>query len=213
MQTILLAWAFGALLEGLVGFGYPWAVITPILVGLGVVELDAIRVAAIANNAPVSFGALGAPIIALAAVTKVCRSDQLSSSIGQIVALLALLPPWILIVLVTGRAGCAARGRWRSWDRCRLHPRAVPHVTMARARTCPTSSARWSRSRASSCCCGSGGRRRRSVSAECRSSKTARPICRREERTGTREAIRGLIPFGILIAVVVARHRTVVAPE
>ncbi|HXR65785.1 MAG TPA: L-lactate permease, partial [Ktedonobacteraceae bacterium] len=59
VQAILLAWALGALLEGLVGFGYPWAVIAPILVALGVLELDAIRVAAIANNAPVSYGSLG----------------------------------------------------------------------------------------------------------------------------------------------------------
>ena len=109
VQAILLAWALGALLEGLVGFGYPWAVIAPILVGLGVVELDAIRVAAIANNAPVSFGALGAPIIALSTVTKL-PLDQLSASIGRIVAVLALLPPWILIVLVTGRRGL--RGAW-----------------------------------------------------------------------------------------------------
>jgi lactate permease len=109
VQAMLLAWALGALLEGLVGFGYPWAVIAPILVGLGVVELDAIRVAALANNAPVSFGALGAPIIALAAVTKL-PLDSLSASVGEIVAILALLPPWILIVLVTGRRGL--RGAW-----------------------------------------------------------------------------------------------------
>jgi lactate permease len=75
----------------------------------GVVELDAIRVAALGNNAPVSFGALGAPIIALSAVTKV-PLDQLSASVGRIVALLALLPPWILILLVTGRRGL--RGAW-----------------------------------------------------------------------------------------------------
>ncbi|MGH9570356.1 MAG: L-lactate permease, partial [Candidatus Angelobacter sp.] len=37
IQTLMLAWAFGALLEGLVGFGYPWAVVVPILVGLGIV--------------------------------------------------------------------------------------------------------------------------------------------------------------------------------
>jgi lactate permease len=109
VQTILLAWALGALLEGLVGFGYPWAVVAPILVGLGVVEIDAIRVAALGNNAPVSFGALGAPIIALSAVTKV-PLDQLSASVGRIVAILALLPPWVLIVLVTGRRGL--RGAW-----------------------------------------------------------------------------------------------------
>jgi lactate permease len=109
VQAILLAWALGALLEGLVGFGYPWAVVAPILVGLGVVEIDAIRVAALGNNAPVSFGALGAPIIALSAVTKI-PLDQLSASVGRIVAILALLPPWILIVLVTGRRGL--RGAW-----------------------------------------------------------------------------------------------------
>ncbi|HET8600786.1 MAG TPA: L-lactate permease, partial [Segeticoccus sp.] len=69
VQTLLMAWSFGALMEGLVGFGYPWAVVAPILIGLGVGDLAAIRVAALANNAPVSFGALGAPIIGLAAVT------------------------------------------------------------------------------------------------------------------------------------------------
>ncbi len=104
VQTILLAWSLGALLEGLVGFGYPWAVVTPILIGLGVVELDAIRVAAIANNAPVSFGALGVPIIALSSVTGIPLM-HLSASIGKIVAVLALAPPWILILLVTGRKG------------------------------------------------------------------------------------------------------------
>ena len=41
-------------MEGLVGFGYPWAVVAPILIALGVADLAAIRVAAIANNAPVS---------------------------------------------------------------------------------------------------------------------------------------------------------------
>jgi lactate permease len=104
VQAILLAWALGALLEGLVGFGYPWAVIAPILVALGVLELDAIRVAAIANNAPVSYGALGAPIIALAAITGL-NLLNLSASVGRVVAILALLPPWILIYLVSGRRG------------------------------------------------------------------------------------------------------------
>jgi lactate permease len=61
VQTLLFAWAFGVLLEGLVGFGYPWAFVAPILISLGIPDLDAIRVAAIANNAPVSYGALGAP--------------------------------------------------------------------------------------------------------------------------------------------------------
>lgn len=104
IQTIMLAWAFGALLEGLVGFGYPWAVVVPILVGLGIADLEAIRVAALANNAPVSFGALGAPILGLAAVTGLPLM-ALSVSIGHIVAVLALLPPWVLIYLVSGWEG------------------------------------------------------------------------------------------------------------
>jgi lactate permease len=109
VQTILLAWAFGALLEGLVGFGYPWAVVAPMLIALGISDLDAIRVAAIANNAPVSFGGLGVPIIALAAVTGLPLM-ALSASIGKIVALLALVPPWVLIYLVAGKRGL--RGAW-----------------------------------------------------------------------------------------------------
>lgn len=104
VQTLLFAWAFGALLEGLVGFGYPWAFVAPILIAAGIPDLDAIRVAAIANNAPVSYGALGAPIIALAAVTGYPLLE-LSSSISKIVALLAILPPWILLYLVSGRRG------------------------------------------------------------------------------------------------------------
>ncbi len=109
VQTLLIAWAFGALLEGLVGFGYPWAVVAPLLIAFGIADLAAIRVAALANNAPVSFGALGAPIIGLAAVTGL-PVDALSASIGKIVAILALAPPWILIYLVSGRRGL--RGGW-----------------------------------------------------------------------------------------------------
>ena len=109
VQAILLAWALGALLEGLVGFGYPWAVVAPVLIGLGIPDLEAIRVAAIANNAPVSYGALGAPIIALAAITGFPLL-ALSASVGKVVAILALLPPWILIYLVSGWKG--VRGGW-----------------------------------------------------------------------------------------------------
>jgi lactate permease len=109
VQTMLFAWAFGALLEGLVGFGYPWAVVAPILISLGISDLNAIRVAAIANNAPVSFGALGAPIIALAAVTGYPLL-ALSGSVGTVVAVLALLPPWVLLYLVSGKEGL--KGGW-----------------------------------------------------------------------------------------------------
>ncbi|MEM3311754.1 MAG: L-lactate permease [Thermoplasmata archaeon] len=104
IQAILIAWSFGALLEGLVGFGAPWAYVVPILISLGVVDLEAIRVSALANNAPVSFGALGVPIVMLAAVTGLPLYN-LSASVGRIVALLAFFPPWILIYLVSGKEG------------------------------------------------------------------------------------------------------------
>jgi lactate permease len=76
----------------------------PILTGLGIADLEAIRVAALANNAPVSYGALGAPILALAAVTGLPLL-QLSASVGHIVAVLAILPPWVLMYLVSGWEG------------------------------------------------------------------------------------------------------------
>src|SRR5258708_9997054 len=104
VQTMLFAWAFGALLEGLVGFGYPWAVVAPILISLGISDLNAIRVAAIADNAPVSYDALGAPIIALAAVTGYPLL-ALSASVGSVVAVLALLPPWGLLYLGSRKEG------------------------------------------------------------------------------------------------------------
>jgi lactate permease len=202
VQAILLAWALGALLEGLVGFGYPWAVIAPILVGLGVVELDAIRVAAIANNAPVSFGALGAPIIALSTVTKV-PLDQLSSSIGRIVAILALLPPWILIVLVTGRRGL--RGAWplavvgslsyilgqfptSQW----LGPYLPDIIGAVVSFSCILLLLRFWRPKET---LGFGG-----VPIHAGGSVDTPPA----ETVTTREAMRGLAPFLVLIAVVVA---------
>src|SRR5438445_13307175 len=107
---MLFAWAFGALLEGLVGFGYPWAVVAPILISLGISDLNAIRIAAIANNAPVSYGALGAPIIALAAVTGYPLL-ALSGSVGTVVAVLALAPPVVLLY-----HGAARRGLWSGWS-------------------------------------------------------------------------------------------------
>jgi lactate permease len=104
VQVLVLAWAFGALLEGLVGFGYPWAVVAPILIGLGMSDLAALRAAALGNTAPVSYGALGAPIIGLAAVTGLPLLE-LSAGIGKIVAILALAPPLVLVHLVSGREG------------------------------------------------------------------------------------------------------------
>jgi lactate permease len=99
IQAVIMAWSFGALLEGLVGFGYPWAFVAPILIYLGLDDLKALQVSALANNAPVSYGALGTPIILLSAVTGL-PLIFVSSSVAKVVAILALLPPWILLYLL-----------------------------------------------------------------------------------------------------------------
>src|SRR5262245_45932491 len=173
VQTILFAWAFGALLEGLVGFGYPWAVVAPILITLGIPDLDALRVAAIANNAPVSYGALGAPVIALASVTGLPLL-ALSSSIGHIVAVLALLPPWILIYLVSGTAGLR-----EGWPLAIVGSLAyiagqLP-VSIYLGPFCPISPAPSSASSRCCCCCRCGGRARCWAMAACPS---RRPMSR-----------------------------------
>ncbi|PYV09760.1 MAG: lactate permease [Acidobacteria bacterium] len=69
IQAVLVAFCFGALLEGTAGFGTPVAVAAYLLLGLGFSARQAVTVSLIANTAPVAFGALGIPIVALAGVT------------------------------------------------------------------------------------------------------------------------------------------------
>ncbi len=63
VQVIIVAWLFGAFLEGVSGFGTPAAIGAPLLVALGLTPLAAVTMALIADSAPVSFGALGTPVI------------------------------------------------------------------------------------------------------------------------------------------------------
>lgn len=163
VQTILIAWAFGALLEGLVGFGYPWAVVAPLLIGFGMMDLAALRVAALANNAPVSYGALGAPVIGLAAVTSLPLLS-LSASIGKIVAVLALVPPWLLIYLVSGRRGFRTGWPLALAGSLGYIAGQYPTSQWLGPHTCPTSSAPWCASECYSSCCASGGLRYNSAS-------------------------------------------------
>jgi len=104
VQAILLAWSFGALMEGLVGFGSPWAIAAPLLVALGYHWLKALQTVALANNAPVSFGALGTPIITLSLVTGLPLMT-LSATVGRLVALLAIFVPFVLLIIVDGARG------------------------------------------------------------------------------------------------------------
>ena len=104
VQAILVAFCFGALLEGTAGFGAPVAVNAFLLVGLGYDASVAVKVALIADTAPVAFGALGIPIVALAGVTGLDLM-KLSAMTGRQVPLMSLILPAYLVCVVAGLAG------------------------------------------------------------------------------------------------------------
>ena len=92
IQAILVAFCFGALLEGTAGFGAPVAVSAFLLLGLGFSARNAVTVSLIANTAPVAFGGLGIPIVALAAVTGLDQM-KLSAMVGRQLPFLSLCCP------------------------------------------------------------------------------------------------------------------------
>ena len=108
-QAILVAFCFGALLEGSAGFGAPVAITAFLLVGLGFAPRLAVLVCLIANTAPVAFGGIGVPIVALAGVTGL-DVMKLSAMVGRQLPFLSLLLPAYLAWVVGGRSGLA-----RAW--------------------------------------------------------------------------------------------------
>jgi lactate permease len=104
VQTILVAFCFGALLEGTAGFGAPVAVAAFLLVGLGFTPRRAVTVSLIANTAPVAFGALGIPIVALAGVTGL-NQMKLSAMVGRQLPFMSFVLPSYLVLVVAGRKG------------------------------------------------------------------------------------------------------------
>lgn len=103
VQALLIAFSFGAFIEGAAGFGTPVAISAAMLIGLGFRPLEAAGLALIGNTAPVAYGALGTPLIALAAVTDL-PLDALSAAAGRILPLFSLLIPFWLIWVMAGRA-------------------------------------------------------------------------------------------------------------
>src|SRR5689334_15820295 len=96
VQVILIAFAFGAFFEGAAGFGTPVAVTAAILIQLGFRPLQASGLSLIANTAPVAFGALGTPIIALSKVTGISEV-ALSQMVGRQLPFFSLLVPfWVV---------------------------------------------------------------------------------------------------------------------
>ncbi len=106
-QAILVAFCFGALLEGTAGFGAPVAMAAFLLLGLGFTPKRAVTVSLIANTAPVAFGALGIPVVALAAVTGL-DLGKISAMVGRQLPFLSLILPAYLVVVVAGWRGLKA---------------------------------------------------------------------------------------------------------
>ncbi|HVJ04485.1 MAG TPA: L-lactate permease [Candidatus Saccharimonadales bacterium] len=104
LQLLLIAFCFGAFFEGAAGFGTPVAVTAALLIGLGFKPLQASGLSLIANTAPVAFGALGTPIIALAKVTGFSEVI-LSAMAGRILTPFCILVPFWLVWAFVGFKG------------------------------------------------------------------------------------------------------------
>src|SRR5436189_6068939 len=107
IQVILIAFSFGAFFEGAAGFGTPVAVTAAILIQLGFKPLAASGLSLIANTAPVAFGALGTPIIALNGVLggddKLLH--QLSAMVGRQLPFFSLIVPFWVVCAMAGWRG------------------------------------------------------------------------------------------------------------
>jgi len=104
IQALLIAFGFGAFIEGAAGFGTPVAISAALLIGTGFPPLYAAGLALIANTAPVAFGALGTPIITLAKVTGLPEM-QLSAMAGRQLPLFSLIVPAWMVCTMAGWRG------------------------------------------------------------------------------------------------------------
>ncbi len=109
LQALLIAFSFGAFVEGAAGFGTPVAISAALMIGTGFKPLHAAGLALIANTSPVAFGALGTPIITLAEVTGL-PEGQLSAMAGRQLPLFSLIVPAWLVWTMAGWRG--VRGVW-----------------------------------------------------------------------------------------------------
>jgi lactate permease len=102
LQAILIAFAFGAFIEGAAGFGSPVAVSGAMLAGLGFSPFFAAGICLLANTAPVAFGSIGIPVTTLATVTGLPLAP-LSAMVGRLCAMISVIVPAYLVVVMSGR--------------------------------------------------------------------------------------------------------------
>jgi lactate permease len=98
---VVIGFSFGALFEGISGFGTPVAITSSLLILLGFPPLEALTFTLIFNTAPVAFGALGVPITVLGAVTHL-PTDALAKMVGRQLPFFALLLPFYVISIYAG---------------------------------------------------------------------------------------------------------------
>ena len=109
IQALLVAFSFGAFIEGAAGFGTPVAITAALLMGLGFTPLYSAGLSLIANTAPVAYGAIGTPILTLGAVTGISPM-LLSAMAGRQLPIVSLIVPAWLVVTMSGWKGL--RGVW-----------------------------------------------------------------------------------------------------
>jgi len=103
LQVLLVAFCFGAFIEGAAGFGAPVAIAGAFMIGLGFKPFHAAALNLIANTAPVAWGAIGTPVHTLAAVTALPESD-LNAMVGRILPFTAVIVPfWLVKTMVSWR--------------------------------------------------------------------------------------------------------------
>ena len=104
IQALLIAFGFGAFIEGAAGFGAPVAITGALMIGLGFKPLEAAKLALIGNTAPVAFGSLGTPLITLSDITGL-DLHLLSAMVGRQLPLFSLIVPFWLVASQTGWRG------------------------------------------------------------------------------------------------------------
>ena len=109
IQALLVAFSFGAFIEGASGFGTPVAICSAFLIGLGFTPLYAAGLSLIANTAPVAFGAIGTPILTLGAVTGI-PAKTIGIMAGRQLPFVSVIVPAWLVVTMSGWRGL--RGVW-----------------------------------------------------------------------------------------------------
>ncbi len=133
LQALLLAWIFGAFLQGVGGFGVPVAIVAPLLVGLGFPPLAAVVIASVGHSWAVTFGSLGSSFYALIGATGLSGAE---------------LAPWCAAMLGLACLGCGAGTLWASGGRRALQANLAPLLVigpvMAAAQFIAVTNGMWS---------------------------------------------------------------------